>query len=374
MKLPFILQWLLWPFSLLYGAAVTTRAWLYRIGVFRQKRLDAVVISVGNLTVGGTGKTPMVIWLAKQLRKRHKLAVLTRGYGAKAQAPQSKVVTLRTETVQVGNAAVKETRLESVADSAAATDSFADDRGSDEVQVMHAHFAGSIPIGVGEDRYQTGTDFVRRGFTCFVLDDGLQHQRLARDAEIILVDALDPFGGGHLLPAGGLREPLSGLARADVVVVTRASEAPALVSMIRRYTRAPVFFAQTALDEVRVQGGGEQPVDWRQKKLLAFCGIGNPAAFFQDLEGWGFALTEKVRFPDHHHYTKDDLKQIESRAIASGADSVICTEKDIANLPARALPTLPLGYARISLRINKPGEFLLAVESAVSSRRMGFLL
>jgi len=183
-----LLESVLWPLTIPYGAATHLRTRAYRTGLLRAKRLDGVVISVGNLTVGGTGKTPMVLWIAERLiAEGKKTAILTRGYRGDASAEGST---------------------------------------SDEVQLLQARLGDRVAFGVGADRWARGRELSAQGIDWFILDDGFQHIQLARDVDIVLIDATNPFGGGHLLPAGRLREPKSALARANLVVVTRSDHAP----------------------------------------------------------------------------------------------------------------------------------------------------
>src|SRR5580700_9080048 len=163
---------LLWPLSVIYAIVSHLRAWCYARGIFRVRQLPGTVISVGNLTVGGTGKTPMVLWMAERLaREGHRPAILTRGYRGAAQADASGVPQ------------------------------------SDEVALLQARLGAEAQLGVGKDRYRTGKTLERHGESWFILDDGFQHLKLSRDSNVVLLDASDPFGGGLLLPAGRLREP-----------------------------------------------------------------------------------------------------------------------------------------------------------------------
>ncbi len=329
---------LLWPLSLPYGAIARLRARAYRAGILRQRRLDGMVISVGNLTTGGTGKTPMVLWIAQRLLVEGKtVGILTRGYRGEG-------------------------------DAAAST--------SDEVRLLQARLGERAAFGVGADRFAQGTELATRGVESFVLDDGFQHLQLARDVDIVLIDALNAFGGGHLLPVGRLREPLSALSRADVVVITRTGHAPAIEAAIRRESGAPIFYARAHLESIRAYRGeypGAEFAEAHSRKLFAFSGIGNPAGFRADLTEWGLDPVGYKVFPDHHHYTAQDVKVIEAEALAAGADGIICTEKDIFNLSGVPLPSLDLYYGRISLHIGSEREFwqnvLALAESRIRSRR-----
>jgi tetraacyldisaccharide 4'-kinase len=316
------------------------RVWSYTRGIFRMRKLPGTVISVGNLTVGGTGKTPMVLWIAERLAAEGKsTAILTRGYRG---APSG------------------------------------DARGepqSDEVALLRERLSGKVKIGVGADRYKNGEVLARHGSEYFVLDDGFQHLRLSRDADIVLIDATDPFGGGMTLPAGRLREPISALRRADIVVITRSVQAPApaIEAMVQRHTKSPIFYAATKLENVlRVPqlAVGLPPEDWPRARFLAFCGIGNPSAFFEDLRRWGFQVVGERSFPDHHVYDARETADLELAAANCGADALLCTEKDVWNLRHAPFTAMPVYCCRISLELPVE-EFRGAISKAVSHGQNG---
>ncbi len=321
---------LLRPFSFLYGLAVRTRVILYRGGVLRMRRLKGKVISVGNLTVGGTGKTPMVIWLAEKLIEQSvRPAILTRGYRGDEK--------------------------EGVA--------------ADEVALIKARLGGKVQLGVGKNRYESGRILGRHGAGWFVLDDGFQHLALERDANILLLDAIDAFGGGRLLPSGRLREPLSAIRRADIVVITRTDRAPALESIVRRYSQAPLFYAQTELESVL--RAPRLDLEWLMQnrssaRVFAFCGIGNPRGFFDDLGRWGFQVVGERFFRDHHRYSEQDLLSLEKEARSKRADALICTEKDVFNLQVEKIGALPVYACRIRMQISKPEEFWKGVQLSIA--------
>ncbi len=330
---------LLWPLSLLYSVIVRAKAWLYARGIFRGKRLPGTVVGVGNLTVGGTGKTPMVLAVAERLAGEGKqTAILTRGYRGAAD-PESGGVPQ-----------------------------------SDEVALLRERLAGKVQLGVGANRYESGMILAKHGVDWFVLDDGFQHLKLSRDADIVLVDATDPFGGGKVLPAGRLREPLSALRRADLVVITRSVQAPstALESILRRHTNCPIFYASTRLESVlripRLDMALPQE-DWRKAKYFAFCGIGNSDAYFDDLRNWGFQVTQRRAFLDHHRYTPRETAELEQAAAASGADALLCTEKDVWNLRNVQFASLPVYCCRISFGL--PETFWDALVEAVTRGKTG---
>jgi tetraacyldisaccharide 4'-kinase len=326
-------QTILWPLSLPYGAVAHLRARLYRTGILRQQHLDGVVISVGNLTTGGTGKTPMVLRIAEHLLAEGKLpGILTRGYRGESG-------------------------------SAGAT--------SDEVRLLQARLGPRVQFGVGPDRLAHGRALAAKGVDWFVLDDGFQHLQLARDVDILLIDATNPFGGNHVLPAGLLREPRSALARADIIVITRSDHAAAVEAVIRRDSDAPVFYAAPHLESIRIFRGeypGEERTDAHERKFFAFSGIGNPGVFPVDLREWGLDPVGYKIFPDHHKYSTRDMNQIAAEAAAANANALMCTEKDIFNLTGVDLPALDLYYCRIVMHIANEPDFWRAVSTKASKR------
>ncbi|MGH9571947.1 MAG: tetraacyldisaccharide 4'-kinase [Candidatus Acidiferrales bacterium] len=326
-------QTLAWPLTVPYGAATRLRSRAYEAGLVKSNRLDARVISVGNLTVGGTGKTPTVLWIAQRLIDEGKrTAILTRGYHGTAGP---------------------------------------DGPTSDEVRLLKARLGASITIGIGADRYARGSELVAQGIEWFVLDDGFQHLQLSRDADVVLIDAMNPFGGGRLLPAGFLREPKTALRRANIIVITRSSRAPAVEAAIRRETAAPVFYARPWLDSVRLAADDTEVEikSARKRKWFAFCGIGNPSAFISDLREWDFQICGPRFFRDHHRYTQPELDEIAKQARAAGADGLLCTEKDRFNLPAMQSPPMDVAYCRISMQLDKAEDFWREIQTNVAISR-----
>jgi tetraacyldisaccharide 4'-kinase len=324
-------QTLVWPLTLPYGTVTRLRARAYAMGVLQSKHLTARVISVGNLTVGGTGKTPMVLWLAQRLlAEKQRVGILTRGYH--------------------GN-------------------NGPDGPTSDEVELLKYRLGNEVPIGVGANRYLSGVRLVDEGAEWIVLDDGFQHLQLARDADIVLVDATNPFGGGRLLPAGFMREPKSALARASVIVITRSDRAPAVEAAIRRETNVPIFYAQPKLEYLQAIGGGGGSgimPNARPKKWFVFCGIGNPGAFVKSLRDWGVEVVGHRFFRDHHRYSQAELDETAQQAMALRADGLICTEKDVFNLGAVKNYAIETLYCHMTLEVDRADEFWREVETAVA--------
>lgn len=352
-----LIEALLWPLSIPYGAAAHLRARAYRKGMLHRRRLDGVVISVGNLTVGGTGKTPMVMWIAERLLSEGKrVGILTRGYRGSAADRAARTDEFG-DRVDAMGAAKSGNAIQST---------------SDEVRLLASRLQHRVEIGVGADRYARGRELAKQGVEWFVLDDGFQHMQLARDVDIVLIDAANPFGGGRVLPAGRLREPRTALERADIIVITRSERALAVEAAIRRDSDAPIFYARAKLDAIRSisdgqMGGVVSPAE--AGPLFAFCGIGNPSAFLADLREWGVQVAGHKFFRDHHRFTEKDDADILKEAEGVGARGLICTEKDVYNLHAIHFGKLPVYCCAISLHIDREDEFWRTVMETVIARR-----
>jgi len=345
------MRWLLWPLEQLYLLIVWARAAAYQRGWLRARRLPVKVISIGNLTVGGTGKTPMVIRLAGALRERGlHVAILTRGYGRRERLP----------LVINGRGEVSRYTSELMGDE----------------PVLLARRLPDATIGIGADRFALAQQILQmeslRPPDVFLLDDGFQHLGLARELDVVLLDSSNPFGGNAALPAGPLREPLGALDRADLIVLTRTRDAVSsdVVSTLRRYNpRAPLFQARTELTGV-YDAATHRPANLfvlKQQPVLAFCGIGNPEAFWEDLRRWGFEVAGTLAFPDHHRYVIDDFKTIIRQADRAGARALLTTEKDLVNLTVIPPSIPPTFYCRIDLVLDDEAAFLAAI-----SQRLGY--
>ena len=267
------------PLSVLYGAVTRTRLSLYRRGTFHSTKLDRPVISVGNITTGGTGKTPLVEWVARTVAASgKKVCILTRGYGR--DNPDRMVV------VSDGNTVL-------------ATPSQA----GDEPFLLATNLTNVAAVISSADRVASGNEAIRQFDTdCFVLDDGFQHLRLERDLNIVTIDATNPWGGGHLLPYGRLREPLSGLSRADCIVITRTDQVNNINELrneIRRHTSdIPIFQAAMRNSRItRLHGSSEGIVS----PVAAFCAVGNPRSFStQSHMRWSYKDPSRIIIATHN--------------------------------------------------------------------------
>ncbi len=333
MPLPFRL--LLWPLSLVYGAAARLHAWLYAQKVYTTKRLSTPVISVGNLTVGGTGKTPMVIWLAERFLAEGKhVGILSRGYQGFGGT-------------------------------------------SDEIEMMKERLGDGVVFGVAPDRYVEGRRIeAERPVNVFLLDDGFQHLELARDVDIVLVDSTTFDSEKWLLPAGSMREPLSALRRASAVVLTRISsersDSAARQAIRKVVAGLPTFCAETKLLGYRCVSRGQHEQmaeELPPQPVFAFCGIGNPSAFLSDLKRWGIVIAGQQVFGDHHLYTAHDAKILETHAQRAGAKSLLTTEKDVQNLKKLHFSELPLYCCRIVLELRDDEDLWLLLKNKIASRK-----
>ena len=318
----------------------------------RRRKLDAPVISIGNLTMGGTGKTPCVLRLAELLKERgRKPGILTRGYGR----------------------ASPDQHLALAPGAAARTEQC-----GDEPRIfLRSRLA---PVGIGADRFLTGTLLRREfGVDVLLLDDGFQHLRLARTMDIVLIDALDPFGGGDVFPLGRMREPAEGLARAHVILITRCEVSDLAAAIERRVRRlnpgAPVFRASIqprAWVEHRTGlecGPAERPF----RRAGVFCGLGNPESLRRTLGRMGVEPVDWVEFDDHHRYRARELRRVAEQSRAKGATALVTTEKDAANLCDSCdelVAPLGLYWLRVGMAIEREEEFMREVVRAAGLSSM----
>ena len=327
------------PLSVLYGAVTRTRLSLYRRGTFHATKLDRPVISVGNITTGGTGKTPLVEWVARTVAAAgNKVCILTRGYGR--DKPDRMVIVSDGRTVF-------------------ATPS----KAGDEPFLLATHLVGAAAVISNANRVVAGNEAIRQFDTdCFVLDDGFQHLRLERDLNIVTIDATNPWGGGHLLPFGRLREPLSGLSRADCIVITRTDQVnnlDALHSDIRKYApNAPLFQSRMRTSRITPLNESSGPL---VTPVAAFCAVGNPSSFFDTLT---HEVVLKKAFPDHHRYSQSDIDSLIDAARRAGANSLITTAKDAVKLSSLSF-SLPCYVREIEPWIDNADELIRIIKSVL---------
>ena len=345
---------LLRALSWVFGLLVRIRLWLYRQRLFRDTPLGCKVVVVGNLTVGGTGKTPIVHKMAQVLARRgRRVAVLSRGY----KGASDSMLTRFWRWISHGS------RPEPLVVSDGAQVLAGPDEAGDEPYMLARNLlADRVVVIVDRDRVEAGRFALRRfGVDTILLDDGLQYLPLRGQINLLLVDSRDPFGNGAMLPRGILREPISNLSRASYVFLTKSSGPPDpdLVALIRRHNPGVEIIpcAHRPADLVMVEGGETRPLEWiRGMKVAAFCGIATPERFEETVASLGAELVCSRRFLDHHAFTDEDLDEVLEQALASGAQAIVTTEKDAVRLQSMFRPPLPLLFVRLEVGILGDAE------------------
>ena len=332
-----LLRFILGIAALVYRVIVGLRNFLYSKGWLKIHRADVPVISIGNITTGGTGKTPLVIRLCNFLRSSGtKCAILTRGYKANQNY-------------------------------------------GDEPAVL-AESCPGVQVVINPDRIAGAKAASKSGAQVLIMDDGFQHRRLARDLDIVTIDGTVPFGYGRLLPAGLLREPVNSLKRADAVVITRCDqiEEKELVQLedelkqinpdmvIARSVHAPVYAKSTDDRETSLE-------ELEGKRIFAFCGIGNPEASLSTVKGLGAKLVGSRIFDDHYHYTDDCIADIYDRAQHLDADLILTTQKDWISISSLAIThsseDINVAFLAIELRFTNGEEKITQlIKNALAGR------
>jgi tetraacyldisaccharide 4'-kinase len=351
------------PLALAYGAAGSARRALYGAGVLSVKDIAAPVVSVGNITAGGTGKTPLVEWLARALAgEGRRVCILTRGYG-RADAGR-RVVVSDGERVLAGA------------------------REAGDEPCLLAESLREFHVAVVSDANRVaaaGWALENLRSEVFILDDGFQHLRIARDLNILTLDATDPWGGGHLLPRGRLREPLDQMRRADLIVITRAELAGDVEDLRARALSLsggrPVLLARTTtlriapLHSPPAKSPGSAPESNEipsplaaiPQPLAAFCGLGNPQAFFAHARNEALKLNYTRAFADHHAYTQRDVDDCLREAVRHGARALLTTAKDAVKL--RALDFgLPCYVLEVALKFDDEQRMRAVLNESIRGR------
>lgn len=324
-----LLRGLLGIASIFYSAIIRARNILYDRGVLKSYKAGAVVISVGNITVGGTGKTPLVIWLCKFLEQKElRCAILTRGYKAQTQTRQTSDEQRATST--------------------------------DEPAIL-AQSCPEAKVIVNPDRVTAARQAVEKfGAKVLIMDDGFQHRRLARELDIVAIDGTRGFGyTGKLLPAGFLREPVRGLRRADVIVITRCDQVGQdeleQAEETLQKVNPDIIIARSIHNPVCVtsEDGKEMSIEQlKDRKVFAFCGIGNPDAFLNTIKKLNTNLVGSKVYNDHYHYTNNDISDIYQRARALEAELILATQKDWTKIRHLRWPNkdIPVAYLVIEIK------------------------
>jgi len=346
-----LLRFLLGIASRIYGIIIRLRNFLYSKKWSKIHRAEVPVISIGNITTGGTGKTPLVIWLCKQIISdsqfqisNSQCAILTRGYKA-------------------------------------AKNSGGESGGYGDEPAVIAQSCPGIQVVVNPDRIAGAVEAISRfGAKVLIMDDGFQHRRLGRDLDIVAIDSTVPFGYGRLLPAGLLREPVSSLKRADAAVITRSDQVDEseLIqieeklnqinpeTIIARSIHAPIYVKSIDDREISLE-------ELKNKRIFAFCGIGNPDAFFNTVVGLGAELAGSKIFDDHYHYTDDCLADIYENARRLRAELILTTQKDRASFSPSAMTSAnkDINFAHLEIEfrfISGEDKITQLIKNALAGR------
>ncbi len=318
---------ILYPLSLLYRTGIALRNLFFDLAVFSQNKVDAKVISVGNLSVGGTGKTPLLLYLTSLLSSSEKkIAIVTRGYGRSSSAPKLYLP----------------------------SDEIGDWRDSgDEPFLLKKRFK-NLTISVDRKKVRGASNAIKKGKSeLILLDDGFQHRSIKRDLDIVIYDGNEKFEERLLIPAGRLREPLKSLKRADIVVFMGSEEdSLGIKSCLKDES---VLCGGLKEPELLIRADSDEVVrfsELKDKKITAFCGIGNPNGFQSTLNSFDPAELELLKFPDHHIYTERDINKITERFVSSKSDFLITTEKDALKLPSNFFLEINVYVLRIAFKIS----------------------
>jgi len=331
-------------FTLPYLAVLNTRNTLYKKGIVRSSRLPVKVISIGNITTGGTGKTPLVEFSVKYLSgSGRKVAVLSRGYGGDNSS-------------QEGDGMVNDeclTLIENLQD---------------------------IPVLAGRDRVKSGEKAINDfGVDCVVLDDGFQHLRLKRDLDVVVIDALNPFGGENLIPRGSLREPLQNLERADLFIISHCDQGNEQIIRSIYKKLDQINHSASVCESIHrpvhfdtIADGSILELEWlKGKRVYALSAIGNPESFSNTLKGLGADLIKHRVFQDHHVYTEEEIEDVISAAQLLGADAIVVTQKDIVKIRKMNIKNANILSLRIEIEITRGVDLYKAAIDRVFKSNVG---
>ena len=347
-------------FSFLFGIVVAIRYALYRTGVLRRYPLGIQVISVGNVTAGGTGKTPVTEIFARTLAAEgRKVAILSRGYRRK-EAPWWQ----RVFTQVVDPPLVVSDGKRVLLDSAT---------GGDEPYMLASNLPG-VAVVVDRNRVKAGRYAVKRlGCNTLILDDGFQYQRLKHSIEVVLVDSTNPFGNGNLLPRGILREPIRHISRADIIFLTKCTgDVSAVTAEIRRYnTTAEIVECNHTPKVLKdVWSREEYPLDWLSgKTVCTLSGIAAPKGFENSLRHLGAKVVWCERYADHHRYDSSEVLYALNRTADMGADALVTTEKDAVRFPRLETSPVRCLYLRVAIEILAGGESFTQIINRICFRK-----
>lgn len=328
--LSFWLKALLWILSWPYKIFVSMRNWAFDHGWLRKYYPPVpVVISVGNIVVGGTGKTPVTLMLAEEFYQDFSIAVLSRGYRSQAEKLAVPVVLSKGEGP-----------LQSA--------SFC----GDEPFLIAQNLPKAVII-VGKNRHKASDMAAKAGAQLILLDDGMQHRRLARDFEVVVMDACDPFGQGYFLPRGLLREGVSSLSRADLIILNHSADAEKYIQIKKQLARhSKALIVGTRMEVVQIENfGGGTIASLKDLKVGIFCGIAHPEYFKDTVLQQGAHIVEWAFTPDHKCLELSDFNKFATRCKEKGAEILLCTEKDKVKIDQSYNSVLPIAWMKMRLAL-----------------------
>lgn len=318
---------LLYPLSLLYRTIIALRNLFFDLGIFSQNRVEAIVISVGNLSVGGTGKTPLVLYLIDMLSTSNKkIAVVTRGYGRSSSSPKLFLP----------------------------SDKISDWLESGDEPFLLKNRVKDLTISIDSNKFLGATEAVKKGNSdLIIIDDGFQHRSLIRDLDIVIISDSKNLDERLLIPAGRLREPVNSLKRADIVVFMGSeTESREIKKQIKNEA---VLCGGLKEPELLIKADTKEELSFselKDKNITAFCGIGNPEGFRFTLNSFDPAQVDLLKFSDHHIYSQADFTEIKKKFLSSNSDFLITTEKDVLKLPSNFLTEIDVYILRIAFRLG----------------------
>ena len=342
--IPSLIKFPLRLLSYPYRAIISSRNWAYDHGWFKQYSAPLpLVISIGNITAGGTGKTPVTLLFAKELEKNAQIAIASRGYKSKAEHLETPtLVNNKTSAAVCG----------------------------DEPCLLAQNLQNSFVLA-GKNRLKASNMAADAGAHILILDDGMQHRQLARDIDIVVLDAKDPVGKGSFLPYGMLRDDPRSLSRAHLLVLNHVKDEEhfhEVKNRLSNYTTAPAIGVKMVVEGIYDFSG--KKIDVRGKRVGVFCGIANPESFLQTVHELGAEVVDKIYFPDHHL----DFCKLVSFARKSGAEMLLCSEKDKVKILSEAEFGLPIGWVKMKLEIVNGKviweDFIKSIKNRLDIRRI----
>jgi tetraacyldisaccharide 4'-kinase len=317
-------------FSWIFKFIVLCRNWIFDQGWLRRYYPPVpMVISIGNIVAGGTGKTPVTLMLANEFYNEFTIAILSHGYRSQAERLSSPVI------LSKGEGPLHSAQY-----------------CGDEPYLISQNLPKAWVI-VGKDRNKSSNMAARMGAQILVLDDGMQHRRLARDVEVIVMDLLDPFGQGYFLPRGLLRDSISSLKRADLIILNHVYDRERFAKVkeiIERYSKAPIVGTKMEVIEV-FDSQNNAIASLKNRQVGIFCGIAHPEYFQHTIHTLGAQIIDSYFLPDHSNFESSALIRFVENTLKKGAEYIICTEKDRVKLEQTLVNTLPIAWVQMRLRL-----------------------